>query len=1393
MRVSFLRPGRPAEEPRIITKEITVPPPNEIEPNEPPSRLKSIGVPILVVVLVIGMVAMMIRSGRTFSPGMMIMPLMMFGGIGFMAFQGRGGSGGTSKGQLLEDRKTATRGLGMVREQVFERGLSMHTGLQYAYPDPATLAALIGTERMWSVTPISTATADRYTALRFGLGEVELSARIVPPEAPPGEFLEPVSWVATVRFLEHQSTTSRMPVVMTVKKWPVIGFTGDREVLLGMVRSMLCQAAVTHGPDNLAIVILTDDPDERTWSWAKWLPHTQHPFELDQLGSARMMYSDWSTLQSSLGGDEEDPDDPNKVIDFMLNFDPDPQFDSDKYRHVLVVVDSASTDKLIDSVIAPRAGVTWLLIDPPEHALTADEGVMMRCDADRSVWRSEADRPLAEPVKVAIADQVSRQDAWVLARGLARYEVATLANVSRQVKQAERGRDWQTLMRVRDPGALEVLEAWSVINRYDDKRRLRFPIGFLSNGDRLELDIKQAAEGGTGPHGQLLGTTGSGKSEFLRNLVVNGCCTHSPDMLNYLLVDFKGGAAFVGLETEPHVTAVITNMDEESHLVARLHDMLYGEIDRRYRIFRDAKAAHPRYDVKDLADYTKLRERGADLEPLPTLMVVIDEWAELLVAHPEFGELFKRLGRVGRSVAIHLLYASQSLDVSGKTSGLETNIGYKIGLKTQTMSESRQLLDNSDAAYRLPGDPGHGVLRPTGGDLHQFYSGWTGAAYFPPMTVATNGHGPDTAHAAHRPGDPNQVPPRKFTAASVPLPKVAAQEVIAAPERTEEEIESAPTLFTTVIDRLKSVDFHAPYRMWLPPLDRITLDQVEPGLQQWQPPINDTIAALRVPIGLFDDPEKHTQPRWVFDARVNTLVVGAPQTGKSTVVKTVACALALYNTPEQLQMYIIDGSGGGLERLAELPHVGAVVPRSDSDGVNRILTQMITLLTERARLFREHRIDMETYRQLRTDPSSPFLAQDPYGDVMVIIDGWDALAGQDQVMQYRGAEMERLMAGSANYGVHFITTVTRTLELRGIEPNSPTVIELHNGDEIPRVSSPLAKLRRRAPGHAITTDINLQGLVALPRIDANPDPADIPAGVSALVDLVKQRFDQGAERLRTLPTSLLRDELGALVAAADEEGDERLADKRRLRIALGVREDTLGPAYAEMFREPHLLIAGEAKSGKSEMVGTFCDSVTRRFATQDDAVIVLIDPLRRHLGRVDEKNLFAHIYREDDIVPVMDRLFTELNLAERDLPEGIDKFTRELRSWWQGPEVFIVVDDYHLIADPRGAREPVLYKMLPWVAEEPLARGFHVVLARSTADMWVSESKDPVFKRLMQDRAPIVMLSGDKTDPQIAGVRFERFGIPGRGRYIETTLSRKNRIQAAWSGIQEAGETEFKD
>lgn len=1397
MRISFLRPANPDPAPRIVRDEIAVPPPKEIEEGEPLSKVRTLGVPLLMVVVLLGMVALMWRSGRLQnSPTMFMFPLMMLGGMGYMFMGQNQSSGGTSRAQILADRKAQTRGLGVTREKVFDRGLSMHEGLQYAYPDPKMLPSLIGTERMWEITP----THDGFTALRYGLGEVELAARIVPPEAPPGEFLEPVSWVQTVRFLKHHSTVSGMPLALAAGRFPVIGFSGDREVCLGMLRSMLLHAAVTHGPDNLAMVVLTDKPDDPTWSWMKWLPHTQHPHLLDKLGSARMMYADWSTLTAAVGGTDDAPG----LIDFTLNFDPHMEFDSDDYRHVLVVVDSTVPDKLIDSVIAPHAGVTWLLVNPPENALTDTEGIVLSCDADGTVWRSEADKPDAEPTKVAAADQVSAVEATTMARQLARYEVATLSNVGRQARQAERGRDWNTLMRLRDAGTLDPLETWSVITRYSDKRRLRIPIGFLQNGDRLELDIKQVAEGGTGPHGQLLGSSGSGKSEFLRNLVLNGCVTHSPSLLNWLLVDFKGGPTFLGMSDLPHVSAVITNMEQEAHLVGRMREMIDGEIARRFQILREADELSPRYDVKDIKDYEMLRERGVDLPPLPSLFVVIDEFNDLLSTYPEYGKLFVRIGRQGRSLGIYLLFASQNLDISGRTSGLESNIWYKIGLKTQTAQESRALLDGSDAAYRLPGVPGHGVLRANGGDrageLTHFYSGFTGAPYFPPAPDLALSPAPADRQA--QPADTGFSPPQAFTAVESPLPPdatvVEAPEI---PERTAEELDNAETIFTTVVQRLRGADFPAPYRMWLPPLEIKTLDEIEPGLRHWSAPANTSPPRLKVPVGLFDDPLRHAQPLWTVDTTdQNVLIIGGAQTGKSTAVKTLACSLALHNTPEQVQMYLVDYAGGGLGPLAGLPHVGGVASRSEPDAINRMLAQVRGLIEDRARLFREHNIaSMAEYRRLRTDPNFPLLKADPYGDVYVFIDGWDAAVAEGQVLQYRGGEVEALVVGALNYGVHFVIATSRMVEMRGVEPHLGAVIELHSEIEMSRVGNQLAKGRRAEAGHVIVKGSELYGLVALPRIDGVEDRDSINAGMAGLIGAVAEQFAaSSAERLRTLPTSVTRGHLAAMVREADQKAREaaggRVDPRRQLRIALGIREDTLGVSYAEMYREPHLLIVGTAKSGKSEAIGTVNDSIAERFATVDDGAVIFYDPRRRHLGKINEKNLWAYVTTDEEFLDAAGRLWQHYDISSRDLPAGIDADTRSARSWWRGPEVFVLVDDYHLAANATpGLGDAGIHKALPWVANESLARGLHFVIARSSDNLAVAANRDPILKRLMGDLAPTVMLSGDKIDGMIADVKFERFGIPGRARYIQAAFARKDRIQVAWSGILDESDDVFTD
>ncbi len=247
------------------------------------------------------------------------------------------------------------------------------------------------------------------------------------------------------------------------------------------------------------------------------------------------------------------------------------------------------------------------------------------------------------------------------------------------------------------------------------------PIGVSEHGEPVALDIKEAARNGMGPHGLCVGATGSGKSEFLRTLTLGMIATHSPDVLNLVLVDFKGGATFLGLERARHVSAIITNLSDEAHLVNRMHDALAGEMNRRQELLRAAG------NFANTDDYERARSEGAQLPTLPALFIVVDEFSELLSQHPDFAELFVAIGRLGRSLGMHLLLASQRLD-EGRLRGLETHLSYRICLKTFSASESRAVLGVPDA-YHLPSAPGAAYLKTASGELVRFQTAFVSGPY----------------------------------------------------------------------------------------------------------------------------------------------------------------------------------------------------------------------------------------------------------------------------------------------------------------------------------------------------------------------------------------------------------------------------------------------------------------------------------------------------------------------------------------------------------------------------------------------------------------------------------------------------------------------------------------
>src|SRR5690606_15347781 len=308
---------------------------------------------------------------------------------------------------------------------------------------------------------------------------------------------------------------------------------------------------------------------------------------------------------------------------------------------------------------------------------------------------------------VVTAEGIARQLAPLRLTGVGRGEGALSASL-----------DLAELLDIGDPYTFDPAKTW--VQR-PNREKLRVMFGVQSDGTPIELDLKESAQDGMGPHGVLIGATGSGKSELLRTLVLALAVTHPPNSLNFALIDFKGGATFTRLDRLPHTSAVITNLEEELHLVDRMTDAINGELVRRQELLRAAGK------FSSLRDYEKARAAGAPLEEVPVLLVVIDEFSELLSAKPDFIDTFVQIGRVGRSLGVHLLLASQRLD-EGRLRGLEAHLSYRIGLRTFSAMDSRAVLGVTDA-YELPRAPGHGFLQFGVEPMTRFRSAYVSGVY----------------------------------------------------------------------------------------------------------------------------------------------------------------------------------------------------------------------------------------------------------------------------------------------------------------------------------------------------------------------------------------------------------------------------------------------------------------------------------------------------------------------------------------------------------------------------------------------------------------------------------------------------------------------------------------
>ncbi len=1216
------------------------------------------------------------------------------------------------KERLHGERRDYLRYLAQTRRRVRSSILTQYQATRWIHPDPDGLWSMALSHRLWERR---TAHHD-FGEVRLGLGTRASTTRLMPPQSKPLEDLEPLSAHALKRFMRAYATLPDAPIAVYLRGFARIQFQGDLQAVRALTRALLGQAVIAHAPSDLRLVFGVGEDTRAEWDWAKWLPHAQEDEAPDGAGGLRLFAGDpaqTDEILAVLGVNNRPACEPDTPITGTEPF-------------VVVVLDGQSLGA--------------------EHRI-ADEGyrnVVVLDLAGTLPWRSRPQtlflEVTADVVNLITFDHLGKPDANPLCRPDALHTGAA-ATIARTISRYRIGRVVDTEQPLASDYDLAGLLALGDLNTFDPaayrrgrpaSQRLRVPIGISTDGTPVELDIKEAAENGMGPHGLLIGATGSGKSELLRTLVLALATRHSSEELNLVLVDFKGGAAFLGFDRLPHTSAVITNLADELELVDRMQDALSGELVRRQEHLRAAG------NYASRRDYEKARANGTPLEPMPALFIVVDEFSEMLTSKPQFVEVFAMIGRLGRSLGVHMLLASQRLDES-RIHTIESHLSYRIGLRTFSAMESRSVLGVPDA-YELPNVPGNGYLKSDTQTLVRFKAAYSSGVY----QTSRRSLGRQRAREELVGFGTGYVPP-KAAEPSEPQPE-------------PDEPQNKALLIDVLLDRLIG---HGPgaHQVWLPPLrEPATLDRLLPPLSEHPTrglyPVGGPEATLSVPVGLVDVPAQQRREPLVanlFGSKGNVGVIGAPQSGKSTLLRTLICALALTHGPEQVQFYCLDFGGGGLASLARLPHVGSVANRLDRDRVTRTVLEMRNLLARREDLFTRHNVDsIAGYRRART--AGTYHDEDPYGDVFLVVDGWYTVRQDfDELEGY----FTEIAARGLGFGIHLLVASNRWAEMRPwLRDVLGTRFELRLGDPIDsEINSRFAATVPSIPGRGITPD-RLHFLGALPRIDSDSGTEDLVEATTELVDALDTPSATRAPAVRLLPTALPISALPRPTAPARETD---------VRVALGIDDLRLAPMWHDFDANPHLLIFGDAETGKTNLVRYLARAVATHYPPSE-ARVVFGDFGRKLYDAVPQEHQIGYSVSTDNLAATLKE--TAALLRERVPGPDIVPSRLPRRDWWTGGRLFIIVDDFELT---EGGSESPLQPLLPLLSHGADI-GLHLIIARRTAGASRS-MMNQVVRRAWELGTAALLFSCPREEGTFLGTVKPRTLPVGRAQYIDRRRS----------------------
>lgn len=1008
-----------------------------------------------------------------------------------------------------------------------------------------------------------------------------------------------------------------VPVCISLMKHNLVGIIGESsDVCGGIARVMAAQIASYHSYTDVRMAFVYNEKDTELYEFAKWLPHTwsedgsSRMIACDANGVGELFYHLSSILRTRLE-ETEIPAEKARPLPHYVIFIADPSR----------VEDEAIMKYL--SAPSEQMGLSTVLIYGQIGRLPNNCTVIIQSDeAYRGYYSLDSSFDEFENV---IFDDLDKEQLDEFAREMSGIRVRETQSIG-SVPQLLTFLDMYKTSKVSD---IDIERRWLENRTYESMKAV---IGYRGADTPLYLDIHEKYHG---PHGLVAGTTGSGKSEMLQTYILSLALNYHPYEVSFILIDYKGGGMAGSFESLPHIAGIITNLggNQTNRALASIN----SEIKRRQAIFNE-------YKLKHIDGYIELYRAGKAAQPMPHLLIIADEFAELKKEQPEFVRELVSASRVGRSLGVHLVLATQ------KPSGVVDdeiwgNSKFRICLRVQDKQDSNEMLRRPDAAYIT--NAGRGYFQ-VGNDeiFEQFQSGWSGAKYKPEVDYTDSKQG--DAKMINLLGKPCIVGGTK---------KVAQKDT---GEKKYTQLE-ATVLY--IADVAKEQGITAIDNIWLPPLPKqLSLQYVQEYGQtaysngKW----SGQSGEINPVVGIVDDPVNQRQMALSinFLAEGHLLITGSGSGGKTTFLQTLLYSLVTTYSPAQLHIYIADFGSRTMSVFGLLPHVGGVVFDSETDKAEKAIALLLKELNRRKLVFSEKGVgSIKEYIRL-------------YDDVPFIVFAIDNFAAWVENCPKQEDNLIQLSREAASYGIYLVITCSNSNDIRSkIRQNINFGIGLQLADRFEYEDAISSKTDIIAEGH-----IPGRGLVCFPKpLEFQTALCMDVSNSASLAVRLKEQFESmaawdgaKAPAIPQVPSDMSLDNLMRLPKFADI-----LRSGHHMPFAYDLAE--AGIESIDLVKTFCYSISGASRSGKTNML-----KIIMRLAKELSGRLYVMDSMSRELEGYSQKiGVDGYMISADEIFDFMhDTVIPEFTRRNRVKAEFIKNGRKNIGEYIASEQkIFLFIND----------------------------------------------------------------------------------------------------------------------